>query len=348
MIDVDRLKNLIPLNTLDSSNLERLAKRLKLEKFGAGEIICQEGGTDPETIYLLSGKLQLSSTGTTMKRYLDAGTEDARYAVVDMPPRPYTVTAEGDVEIIRVGNYELDRAVMLDEVTTTITEITSDRSKELGGNTDWLSEMVASETFSKLPPQKLASLLMKLEAFPVKSGEVVVRQNDPGEYFYIIKQGRFNVSRKDERGKVEILNELREGSVFGEESLVSGTPRNANIVAMTDGLLLRLSRADFNELLRDPMLTYVTASEAASMVRAGAAILDVRNEREYSQGALKGSINIPVFNLREKLPTLDINRRYILSCQTGAQSEVAAFLLSQRGFDVCILKGGLRAVSRAR
>jgi len=299
MIAVDRIKSLIPLNSLDTANLERLAKRLNVETFGSGEVICQEGGTDPETIYLLSGKLQLSSTGTTMKRYLDASSEDARYAVVDMPPRPYTVIADGDVEIVRVGNYELDRAVMLDEVTTTITEITSDRSKALGGNTDWLSEMVASETFSKLPPEKLTTLLMKLEAIRVKGGEVIVRQNDPGDYFYIIKQGRFNVSRKDARGKVEILNELREGNVFGEESLVSGSARNANIVAMTDGLLLRLSRRDFNELLRGPMLTYVTASEAAALVKAGARILDVRTEREFRQGALKGSINVPVFNLRE-------------------------------------------------
>ncbi len=347
MIEIDRLKKLVPLNSLAEPNLKRLGKRLNAEQYKAGQVICKEGDTDPETIYLLSGKLQLTSTSTTMKRYMDAGSDEAKYAVVDMPPRPYTVTADTDVEVVRVGNYELDRAVMLDEVTTTVTEITGAQGKDVGGNTDWLSEMVASETFNKLPPEKLASLLMKLEALPVKTGDVVIRQNDPGDYYYVIKEGRFNVSRKDGQGKVEILNELKTGNVFGEESLVSGTPRNASVVAMTDGLLMRLSRENFTELLKGPLLSYVTAGEAAALVKTGAKIIDVRTEREFKQGALKGSINIPVFYLREKLGSLDMNTRYIVSCQTGAQSEVAAFLLSQRGFDVCILKGGLQAIGKS-
>lgn len=347
MIDISRIKNLAPLNTLAETNLQRLARRLDAEQFKAGQLICNEGDTDPETIYLLSGRLQLTSISTTMKRYVDAGTDEARYAIVDLPPRPYTVTADTDVEIMRIGNYELDRAVMLDEVTTTITEITANRKNDVSGDTDWLSEMVASEPFSKLPPEKLASLLMKFEAVPVKVGNVVIRQNDPGDYYYVIKEGRFNVSRKDSQNKVEIINELKEGNVFGEESLVSGMPRNASVVAMTDGVLMRLSRDDFAELLKAPLLAYVTAEQAAALVKAGAGILDVRTEREFKQGAIKGSINIPVFYLRDRISSLDINTCYIISCQTGTQSEVAAFLLSQRGFDVRILKGGLQAVARS-
>ncbi|MEE8482615.1 MAG: cyclic nucleotide-binding domain-containing protein [Acidiferrobacterales bacterium] len=348
MIDFNRIKKLVPLNALSESNLERLAKRMDAESLKAGSVICREGDTDPETIYLLSGKVALTSTSTTMARYLDAATNEANFAVVDMPPRPYTVTAATDVEILRIGNYALDRAVMLDEVTTTITEIDAGKKEDISGNTDWLSEMIASDTFNKLPSEKIASLLMKLEALPVKSGDVVIRQNDPGDYYYVIKEGSFNVSRKDGQGRVEILNELKAGNVFGEESLVSGTKRNASIVAMTDGKLMRLSRADFDDLLKKPLLTYVTVDEASALVKTGSKILDVRSRSQFSHGALKGAINIPVYDLRDKLDTLQEGARYIICCQNGTQSEVAAFLLGQRGFGVCILKGGLRAIKNSK
>lgn len=344
MIDPGRIEKLVPLNTLTKVNLERLAKRMDVERYQAGKIICNEGDTDPETIYLLSGKVEMTSASTTMVRHLNADSEEATFAVVDMPPRPYTVKAVTDVEILRIGNYALDRAVMLDEVTTTITEIESEKKDDVSGNTDWLSEMVASEIFSKLPSEKLASLLMRLEAIPVKSGDVVIRQNDPGDYYYVIKEGNFNVSRKDGQGKVEILNELKEGNVFGEESLVSGTKRNASIVAMKDGMLMRLSRADFEDLLKKPLLMYVTVEEASALVKTGSRLLDVRPENQFRQGTLKGAINIPVYDLRNKLDTLVEGSRYIICCQNGTQSEVAAFLLSQRGFEVCILKGGLRTI----
>lgn len=348
MIDPNRIKKLVPLDTLTEANLERFAKRLDVEKYDAGKIICSEGDTDPETIYLLSGKVEMTSTSTTMARHLDASSEEATFAVVDLPPRPYTVKAATNVEILRIGNYALDRAVMLDEVTTTITDIESEKKDDVSGNTDWLSEMVASETFNKLPAEKLASLLMKLEAVPVKSGDVVIRQNDPGDYYYVIKKGHFNVSRKDGQGKVEILNELKEGNVFGEESLVSGTKRNASIVAMKDGMLMRLSRSDFEDLLKKPLLTYVTVEEASALVKTGAKLLDVRPENQFRQGTLKGAFNIPVYDLRDKLGTLEEGARYIVCCQNGTQSEVAAFLLSQRGFEVCILKGGLRAIQKPK
>lgn len=344
MIDPNRIKKLVPLNALNDSNLERLAKRLDVEKFEAGAVICNEGDTDPETIYLLSGSVELTSSSTTMARHLDASSEEATFAVVDLPPRPYTVKAITDVEILRIGNYALDRAVMLDEVTTTITEIEVKKKDDVSGNTDWLSEMIASETFNKLPSEKLASLLMKLEALSVKSGDVVIRQNDPGDYYYVIKEGHFNVSRKDGQGKVDILNELKAGNVFGEESLVSGTKRNASVVAMTDGTLMRLSRADFEDLLKKPLLTYVTVDEASALVKTGSKILDVRPKNQFRQGTLKGAINIPVYDLRDKLGTLEEGSRYIICCHNGTQSEVAAFLLGQRGFGVCILKGGLRAI----
>ena len=50
MIDPELLKNLIPLHNLTVGNLERLAKRLQVEKLPTGRVIFNEGDTDNDAI----------------------------------------------------------------------------------------------------------------------------------------------------------------------------------------------------------------------------------------------------------------------------------------------------------
>ena len=65
-------------------------------------------------------------------------------------------------------------------------------------------------------------------------------------------------------------------NAFGEEALLSDAKRNANIIMATNGTLMRLSKEDFNELLKEPMLTWVTREEGDELVKNGAVWLDVR------------------------------------------------------------------------
>lgn len=74
-------------------------------------------------------------------------------------------------------------------------------------------------------------------------------------------------------------------------------------------------------------------------------LLDVRMEDEYKHGALKGSLNLPLYLLRLRAKALDPARPYILYCQTGHRGSTAAFLLARRGFDAHVLTGGLDAMN---
>ncbi len=345
-MDAERLKNLIPLNNLTPENLARLAKRLKPQKIPAGQEICKQGGTDPTSIYLLSGQVVLTASSTTMRRYIKAGSEEARSPIADAPPRLYTITADTDAEIVTIGNYELDRAVMLDEVSTTITHIEGGAARAMAADTDWLAKVMGWEAFSKLSADRVAAVILKLEPHPVKTKDIIIRQGDPGDYYYVVREGRFNVVRHNKDGKVEVLDKLKPGSVFGEESLISGEVRNSSVVAMEDGVLMRLSRADFDRLLKQPLINFVSVEEAGTLFKGGARIIDVRTPAEFKQGSLRGSVNIPVDELRERLKGLPKEVRYITCCRTGNLSQVAAFLMRQRGYDAVVLKGGLQAVAR--
>jgi rhodanese-related sulfurtransferase len=143
------------------------------------------------------------------------------------------------------------------------------------------------------------------------------------------------------------LAELSTGDCFGEEALVSEAKRNATITMLTDGTLMRLSKRDFLELLKKPLVHYVDYEHAAAMVKSGGTWLDVRVPEEHARQALNGSINVPLSTLRDRASKLSANQLYIICCDTGRRSAAAAFLLTQRGFEVYVLEGGLNRAQGA-
>jgi rhodanese-related sulfurtransferase len=226
-------------------------------------------------------------------------------------------------------------------------------SRDLGkgatDQTDWrmMSSMFAVDNltvgaFASLPPANIQALLGKFVRVPARRGETIIRQGDPGDYYYLIESGRCKVSRMVAGASVQ-LAEIREGDAFGEEALVADTVRNATVVMNTDGILLRLSKHDFNQLLLAPLLQKVTAEEAEGRIAAGAQWIDVRFPAEYQSDGYPGAINIPLNDIRPAAASLDPGIEYIVYCQTGRRSSAAAFLLSQRGLHATLLEGGMRA-----
>ena len=342
MRDADILKTLVPVSALTPENFRSLVRATVFETVDAGQTLFQQGDTDKLAIYLLSGEVALSTRDSSIKRIVDAESDDARFAPAQLKPRQYTGIAHSEVRIARVDAELLDRVLTWDQVAGyQVTEFDGSEDSE------WMFHMLRVEALQRLPPANLNALFTRLEEVPVKVGQVIIKQGDPGNYYYIVKSGRVSVSRKSTKiGKVVILGELKDGDGFGEEALLAGTPRNANVIAVQDGALMRLARADFNELLREPMVQWVTDTEAATMARDGAGLIDVRLEEEHRGGAIKGSINIPLHLLRLKAPSLERSRKYIVYCQSGHRSCAAAFLLGQRGCDVYVLRGGLTALTK--
>lgn len=71
-------------------------------------------------------------------------------------------------------------------------------------------------------------------------------------------------------------------------------------------------------------------------------ILDVRTPGEYALGKLKGAVNIPVDELRDRLDEIPKNRRVLVYCQVGQRAYVAYRILKQHGFDARNLSGGYK------
>ena len=137
------------------------------------------------------------------------------------------------------------------------------------------------------------------------------------------------------------IAQLKAGDSFGEEALISEGNRNATVTMLTDGMLLRLAKSDFDELLRKPLLKEVDLGEARARAARGGQWLDVRYPSEYQQDKVPGALNIPLSEIRNAASILDSRREYVVYCQTGRRSSAAAFLFAQRGFNAAVLAGGL-------
>mgnify|MGYP000016450351 CR=1 FL=1 len=339
LADKKSLRNLVPLNGLSNTHFEELARKAKIIDLSTGKLLFKKGERDNATCYVLSGEIALHD-GTDIKLTIQGGTEEARHPIAPQQPRQLSARAKTPVTIVSIDSGLLD--VMLSWEQSSgyeVTEVDADEEE------DWMTRMMQSELMQRLPATNLQQLFMRMQEAPAEAGEVIVNQDDEGDYYYIIKEGKCIVSRRPSANAKSVkLAELTDGDSFGEESLLSGARRNATVTMLTKGRLMRLSKNDFNELLKSPLLSQVSYDEAKELIQDGAVILDVRLPGEYSNAHLKDSINVPLAAIRNEISGFDLDKPYVVYCDTGRRSTSAVFLLGQFGIDAHVLKDGLSGV----
>jgi putative ABC transport system ATP-binding protein len=107
-----------------------------------------------------------------------------------------------------------------------------------------------SELFRELTPKTLAEMADKMISAEYDTGAVVIRQGEPGESFYLIRDGSLSVSVDKAVGDdSQTVATLTPGDFFGESSLLTGEPRNATVIAKEPVVLYTLSKTDFQSAL---------------------------------------------------------------------------------------------------
>ncbi len=350
-IDKNILKQIVPSNALKAENFEELAGKTFVETVNAGKTIFKEGDTDKKSVYVIEGEVEIApgspkdSDVTTPGGYIvKAGTDKAKHALVNRQPRKQSAIAKTDCKIVRIDSDLLDILLTWDQLSgIEVAEISAeDNGTKTDDEGDWMTSILQSKAFLQVPPANIQTMFMRMQEMPAKAGTEIIKQDGEGDYYYIIKQGKCKVTRNSKTGKPLTLATIGVGDAFGEEALLSDAKRNANVTMETDGALMRLSKDDFNELLKEPMLNWLAGEEADALVKNESAVwVDVRMESEHKDSGIPGSINIPLITLRIKASSLDSKKKYIVYCDSGRRSSAAAFLLSERGVTVYCLQGGL-------
>ena len=338
-LDVAQLKALSPLDGLKAENLRALAEKTVVQVLPGGRFLFRKGDTDRRAYYVLSGEVELRD-GDRILSVVEGGSAESRRPLSSGQPRRVSARARSRVEFITIDADLLD--VMLTWDQTGSYEVGELQQDGVSESDDWMTTLLQTKAFHRIPAANIQAIFLRMQQVNLKAGEVVIKQGDEGDFFYVITAGHCVVTRETPLNRDGIkLAELGPGDTFGEEALISKAKRNATVTMTTDGTLMRLGQEDFNTLMNEPLLQWTDFDEACKRVREGARWLDVRLPSEFQSHHQEGAINIPLYFIRLKLNMLDSNTRYVVCCDTGRRSSAAAFILSERGFDACVLRGGL-------
>lgn len=118
--------------------------------------------------------------------------------------------------------------------------------------------------FKGLTPSQISAIAKDVEIKTLYEGDLLFKQGDSGDSFYIIISGKLRVTRGRGRRAVELAN-LIPGDYVGEEALLYGTPRTATVAAAVPSRLARFSKAAFERLMRiSPQMRAFLAATVSS------------------------------------------------------------------------------------
>ncbi len=154
----------------------------------------------------------------------------------------------------------------------------------------------------------------------------------------------------------KVIYEVPTGRILGAQAISKGdAAKRVDVVAtlikfggtLSDMADLELCYAPPTSTAKDPtnMASYVALnllgnkfkqvkiSEVRSLVESGACIIDVREVPEYNRAHIKGAINIPLSQLRDRLDEIPKDRPLYLHCRSSQRSYNACLALMGNGFD---------------
>jgi predicted acylesterase/phospholipase RssA len=144
---------------------------------------------------------------------------------------------------------------------------------------------------AELSPSEAEILAAEVEIVRMSRGDVLMRQGDASDCMYALVSGRLQVVVEGPDRERILVGELRSGETVGELGLIDGSARMATVLATRDSLLVRVSAAGFDRLVRSNVESLIKIARAeagrmrsmgqrrspAGVVRSIAVIGDSRN-----------------------------------------------------------------------
>lgn len=339
VITPEALATFVPMNVLSDEHLKQLLEYATVVELAPGESFDANAADADYTYYLSDGVFELLE-GERVIETMSAGEDDARFAINRLRSERIYGRASGPVKLLRVD------ISLVSTLLIWMQSLAGEGSRGLSpeDSAGWVPRLLGSELFARIPPANIQRIFDHLESIDAKAEEVVIKQGDPGDYYYIVRRGNCAVTREVEPGATPVLlASLGPGDSFGEEALLSNARRNATITMVSDGELMRLTQDDFRSLITRPLVNTISASEAAQIIESSGSWVDVRLAEEHKHDGVTNSLNLPLEKLRGMADQLDKDKPYVVYSDSDRRAPAGAFLLSEMGYTAYVLDGGLRA-----
>jgi putative peptide zinc metalloprotease protein len=224
------------LSNLTPQALAAIADHIKEEKVDADGVVVTVGD-EPDKFYIVrSGRLMVVGPDGQALHPIIPGEGFGELALLDNTPRTATVRATEPTVLWSLdrghfGRWIRDRY----EVAARIRASEEERAR-----------FAKIPFFSGLAPAELARMSAKLVTSRVAAGDFVFRAGEPGDRYYVIREGEAEVLEPDGRP----IRTLGPDKDFGELALLFGGGRTASVRAVTDLTLMSLARKDFAALVK--------------------------------------------------------------------------------------------------
>jgi len=226
------------LQHLEEKNITTLEDAFfKVEKKD-GEVIIKQGDMGDNFYVIDTGSVnvykQEGEKPETKVNSLSPGDSFGELAIMYNAPRAATCKASGDVKL-----WALDRLTFK---TIIMQAAISKRSQ-------YKEFLQRVKILQQLDEYELLTIADCLVEQTFADGDVIVKQGEPGDTFYIIKEGVAVCSQKNNKGVDKEVAVLKSGDYFGEIALLTKGPRRASVTARGDLSLLSLDQKTFNRVM---------------------------------------------------------------------------------------------------
>ncbi len=221
-------------------------------------------------------------------------------------PLPQIYPGYGAAKTLSPAHIVVISREIVEFVKTTQTSLPNVESAE-----PWLEKFLSSHMMRTLPKRSWQLLCRNLRYVRFAPGELILRCGDYGDCCYVLASGHAVVQR---HGRT--LCYLGPGDFFGEDALISGRGRNADVVALAKAEAYSIEQKLFASLLLEELVQFVV--EVNSSI-----VLDL--------DASSGPKAISPQNARSRALSLDPRLAYTLVGGDRRDRALCALLLIQRG-----------------
>jgi CRP-like cAMP-binding protein/ferredoxin-like protein FixX len=238
---IGQLRERIPI--LAAASEEQLREMLlatNVREYADRELIIRQNDYTNEFMIIASGRVEVrvkpDFAPERVVAELTAGNFFGEMSLISGRRRNATVVAVGPTRVI-----EIPRKAMLKLIRTA-------PKVDLLIDQAFLIRALQGYLFPDVPGAVLGELLSKATVKTLGKEEIVFREGEIGDAFYLIRNGMVKISRTSGE-KEMVLSYLVAGNFFGESALLSDAPRTATVTTIFPSELIRLSKQDFDRFL---------------------------------------------------------------------------------------------------
>eukprot|EP00033_Pygsuia_biforma_P000633 GCRY01000747.1.p1 GENE.GCRY01000747.1~~GCRY01000747.1.p1 ORF type:complete len:300 (+),score=25.08 GCRY01000747.1:111-1010(+) len=233
---MDALKRFVMFTYLDEEQQNAVFDAMIEKRVSAGETVIQQGEQGDYFYVIEEGTLDIfvKRPGKPSEKVLTVTNGDyfGELSLMYSAPRAATVKAVRDCKLWAIDRQHYRHILM---------------KSQLEKRDRYVASLRKVPILESLEDYEIATIADALIPVSFKKGDIIMRQGDHGDDFFIILEGNVKCTAGTSHC---VIGELKENDYFGEIALLTDSPRRATVEVESDFLkAIKLSRDRFNRLL---------------------------------------------------------------------------------------------------